>query len=121
MDDRSPMALPDAVQALSALAHNHRLAAFRLLVKAGAQGVPAGQIAREIGIVPSTLSTHLAILAQAGLIHARREGRSVIYAADFPGMQALMGFLLSDCCAGQPEICASLIDLVQATDRCSLR
>ena len=103
------MLLPDAVDALSALAHGHRLAVFRLLVRAGAEGVPAGEIAREVGVLPNTLSTHLNILGHAGLIQSRREGRSVIYCADYDGMRDLMGFLVSDCCAGRPEICAPLM------------
>ena len=102
------MQFPDAVTALSALAHSSRLAVFRLLVRAGDEGVPAGDIAREIGAVPSTLSTHLNILAQAGLIRVRREGRSLIYAAEYSRMRELLSFLVADCCAGRPEICADL-------------
>lgn len=101
-----------AVDLLSALAHGHRLAVYRLLVKAGPDGLPAGAIAREVGVLPSTLSTHLAILDRAGLIHARRDGRLVIYAADFAAMRALLGFLVEDCCAGNPEVCAPLAGLV---------
>ena len=100
------MQLPTAVEALSALAHASRLAVFRLLVRAGPDGMPAGEIAREIGALPNTLSTHLTILGHAGLIQSRREGRSVIYSADYQGMRALLGFLMEDCCAGRPEICA---------------
>lgn len=108
------MQIPDAVEALSALAHGHRLAVFRLLVRAGADGMPAGEIAREIGILPNTLSTHLTILGHAGLIRSRREGRSVIYSADYDGMRGLMSFLVADCCAGRPEICAPLADVAQS-------
>lgn len=107
------MRLPDAVEALSALAHGHRLAVFRLLVRAGADGLPAGEIAREVGVLPNTLSTHLTILGHAGLIGSRRDGRSIIYSADYAGMQALLGFLVADCCAGRPEICAPLAATVQ--------
>jgi len=102
------MDLPAAVDALSALAHGSRLAVFRLLVRAGADGMAAGEIAREIGALPNTLSTHLAILGQAGLIRARRDGRSLIYSADYGGMRELLGFLVEDCCGGRPEICAPL-------------
>ncbi|WP_374414306.1 ArsR/SmtB family transcription factor [Novosphingobium colocasiae] len=105
------MLLPDAVAALSALAHGHRLTVFRLLVRAGTDGLPAGEIAREVGVLPNTLSTHLTILGHAGLIQSRREGRSVIYSADYDGMRGLLGFLVSDCCAGRPEICAPLTEL----------
>ena len=108
------MQIPDAVEALSALAHGHRLGVFRILVRAGADGMPAGEIAREIGILPNTLSTHLTILGHAGLIRSRREGRSVIYSADYDGMRGLMSFLVADCCAGRPEICAPLADVAQS-------
>lgn len=104
------MLLPEAVEALSALAHGHRLAVFRLLVRAGADGLPAGEIAREVGVLPNTLSSHLTILGHAGLIRSRREGRSIIYSADYDGMRGLLGFLVADCCAGRPEICGSLVD-----------
>ena len=106
------MHLPEAVEALSALAHGHRLAVFRLLVQAGSRGVAAGDIAREIGILPNTLSTHLALLGHAGLVQSRRSGRSVIYSADFDGMRDLLGFLVADCCGGRPEICGSLVDTI---------
>ncbi len=100
------MQLPVAVEALSALAQGSRLAVFRLLVRAGAEGMAAGEIAREIGARPNTLSTHLTILDHAGLVRARREGRSIIYSADYGTMRGLLGFLVEDCCAGRPEICA---------------
>jgi DNA-binding transcriptional ArsR family regulator len=102
-----------AVEALSALAQGHRLAVFRLLVRAGDQGVAAGEIAREIGVPSSTLSTHLTILAHAGLIRSRREGRSILYRADYQAMRDLLGFLVADCCGGRPEICAPLNDIAQ--------
>src|SRR6185369_2088836 len=92
--------------ALSALAHGSRLAVFRLLVRAGPDGVAAGDIAREIGALPNTLSSHLTILGHAGLIRSRREGRSILYSADYDRMRDLLGFLMEDCCAGRPEICA---------------
>lgn len=102
------MQFPDAVEALSALAHGSRLAVFRLLVRAGEDGLAAGDIAREIGAIPSTLSTHLALLSHAGLIRQRRDGRSLIYSADYARMRDLLGFLVADCCAGRPEICDGL-------------
>jgi len=108
------MQIPAAVEALSALAHGHRLAVFRLLVKAGGEGVPAGEIAREVGVLPNTLSTHLTILGHAGLVRSRRDGRSVIYTADYAGMRDLLGFLVADCCGGRPEICAPLADVAQS-------
>jgi len=90
-----------AVTALSALAHDHRLAVFRLLVQAGVEGRPAGVIARQLGLPNSSLSFHLAQLQQGGLVSQRREGRSLIYAADFAAMQGLIGFLTENCCAGE--------------------
>lgn len=107
------MLLPEAVEALSALAQGHRLAVFRLLVRSGADGLPAGEIAREVGVLPNTLSTHLTILGHAGLVRSRRVGRSVIYAADYDGMAELLGFLVADCCAGHPEICAPVVEAAQ--------
>ena len=112
------MQLPVAVEALSALAHASRLAVFRLLVRAGADGLPAGEVAREVGALPNTLSTHLTILGHAGLIQSRRDGRSVIYSANYDGMRDLLGFLVADCCAGRPEICAPLAGLAQDADCC---
>lgn len=100
------MYLPTAVAALSGLANQHRLVAFRLLVRAGPDGMAAGDIAREVGLLPNTLSTHLATLAHAGLVRSRREGRSLIYSADYAGMRDLLDYLMEDCCGGHPEICA---------------
>lgn len=104
------MVLPEAVEGLSALAHGHRLSVFRLLVRAGADGLPAGEIAREVGILPNTLSSHLTILGHAKLIQSRREGRCVIYSANYDAMRDLLGFLVADCCAGKPEICGALME-----------
>ena len=89
-----------AVAALSALAQENRLEVFRLLVQAGAQGLPAGQIADKLGIAAPTLSFHLAQLKHAGLVHQRRDGRSLIYTTNYDGMNALMGFLTENCCGG---------------------
>lgn len=113
------MQLPVAVDALSALAHGTRLAVFRLLVRAGPEGISAGDIAREIGTLPNTLSAHLAILGHAGLVRSQREGRSIIYSADYGRMRDLLGFLVADCCAGRPEICGSLGERAAAADCCS--
>ena len=93
-----------AVAALSALAQENRLEVFRLLVQAGAPGLPAGQIADKLGIAAPTLSFHLAQLKHAGLVHQRREGRSLIYATNYDGMNALMGFLTDNCC-GSDKAC----------------
>ncbi len=89
-----------AVTALSALAQEHRLAVFRLLVQAGEEGLAAGEIAEQLGIPNSSLSFHLAQLSQAGLIGQERQGRSIRYRADYGAMNALVSYLLENCCAG---------------------
>jgi DNA-binding transcriptional ArsR family regulator len=90
----------DAIAALSALANEHRLAVFRLLVQAGPEGKPAGAIAEALSLPASSLSFHLAHLTRAGLITQRRESRSLIYGADFGAMNGLVGFLTENCCGG---------------------
>jgi len=97
-----------AVSALSALAHPGRLEVFRLLVKAGPEGMAAGDIARATGSLANTLSTNLNVLAGAGLVASRRDGRSIIYAAGYDRMRELLAFLIEDCCCGNAEICAPL-------------
>lgn len=91
----------DTINALSALAHEHRLAIYRLLVQAGPDGMAAGEIAASMGMPASSLSFHLAHLNRAGLIAQRRESRSLIYSADFARMNALVGFLTENCCGGR--------------------
>lgn len=90
------------IRALSALAQEHRLDAFRLLVQAGEDGMAAGALADRLGVAPSSMSFHLAQLATAGLVNQRREGRSIIYAADYRAMNALMDYLTDNCCSGAP-------------------
>jgi ArsR family transcriptional regulator len=97
-----------AVKRLSALAQDSRLEVFRLLVKAGREGVAAGEIARTLDITPNTLSAQLNVLANAGLVMSRREGRSIIYAAHYEAMSDLLLYLMEDCCQGRPEVCAPL-------------
>lgn len=104
------METEDAIESLSALAHPGRLAVFRLLVQAGAEGVPAGEIARALDTPANTMSTQLAILTRAGLIRSRRESRSVIYSADYGEITGLLGFLMQDCCQGRPEVCGPLLE-----------
>ena len=94
-----------AVSALAALAHGSRLEAFRLLVKVGPGGMPAGEIASRLGVAPPTLSFHLAQLVKAGLIDSRREGRSILYALRVDGIRELLAFVTQDCCQGRPELC----------------
>ena len=97
-----------ALKRLSALAQESRLAIFRLLVKAGPEGLAAGEIARVLDVAPNTLSAQLTILANAGLVVGRRDGRSIIYAAGYDAMSDLLLYLMEDCCQGRPEICAPL-------------
>ena len=104
------MQAAEAVEALGALAQEHRLALFRLLVQAGPDGMPAGAIASALGVPNSSLSFHLAQLSRAGLIRQRREHRSLIYSADYEAMNALVGYLMENCCAGSacaPEAACS--------------
>lgn len=96
------METSQAIDALSALAQASRLAIFRLLVERGPQGLAAGGIGDALDLPPATLSFHLAHLARANLVRARQEGRSVIYSADFPSMNALLGYLTDNCCGGSP-------------------
>lgn len=88
------------IRALGALAQEHRLAVFRLLVQAGPQGMPAGALADSLGVPASSMSFHLAQLANAGLVTQRRQSRSIIYAADFAAMNDLMAYLTENCCGG---------------------
>src|SRR6476660_5733130 len=90
----------DAVTALAALAQANRLDVFRLLVQAGPDGMPAGQIASALELAPNTLTFHFDRLRMAGLVSVRREGRSMIYAARFEAMHALVGYLTENCCRG---------------------
>jgi DNA-binding transcriptional ArsR family regulator len=91
------------IEALGALAHEHRLAIFRLLVERGPAGLAAGQIAARVGLVPSSLTFHLQNLQRAGLITRQRESRRLIYSADFEAMNGLVGYLTQNCCAGSAE------------------
>jgi DNA-binding transcriptional ArsR family regulator len=109
------MELSDAIKRLSALAQDSRLEVFRLLVKAGPEGRAAGDIARALRIAPNTLSAQLLVLSNAGLVRARRDGRSIIYAIQFDAMRDLLVFLTEDCCGGRSEICAPL---AQIASRC---
>jgi DNA-binding transcriptional ArsR family regulator len=97
-----------AVKSLSALAQDSRLEVFRVLVKAGPDGMAAGEIARSLSTAPNTMSQQLLVLSNAGLIRARRDGRSIIYSVDFDAMSGLLVFLTEDCCGGKPEVCVPL-------------
>ncbi|HVW74513.1 MAG TPA: helix-turn-helix domain-containing protein [Rhizomicrobium sp.] len=108
------MDITRAVAGLSALAHEGRLAIFRLLVKAGPGGMAAGDIARALDTAPNTMSAQLLVLSNAGLTRRVREGRSIIHAVDFDRMSDLLVFLTKDCCGGRAEICAPLASTVSS-------
>lgn len=105
-DNRENMEKSHAIAALAALAQDNRLDAYRLLVQAGPDGMPAGEVAARLGLPPNTLSFHFDRLRQAGLVTVRRNGRSMIYAARFDTVNALLAYLTENCCGGQPELCA---------------
>jgi DNA-binding transcriptional ArsR family regulator len=93
------------VEALGALAHEHRLAVYRLLVEQGPQGLPAGVIGERIGLVPSSLTFHLQALHRAGLIRQVRASRQLIYSADYEVMNGLVGYLTDNCCSATGGKC----------------
>lgn len=101
-----------ALAALSALGQDTRLEVFRLLVRAGAEGVPAGEIASRLGTVQNTMSAHLKVLDHAGLVRPERDGRVVRYVADMTGFRDLLAYLMEDCCNGSPELCQPVIQAV---------
>jgi DNA-binding transcriptional ArsR family regulator len=106
----------EIVSALGALAQEHRLALFRLLVQAGEQGMPAGAIAGALGVPNSTLSFHLGSLSKAGLIRQERQSRSLIYSADYAKMNELVGYLMENCCGGS-DCTSSVSSAPQARER----
>jgi ArsR family transcriptional regulator, arsenate/arsenite/antimonite-responsive transcriptional repressor len=95
----------EAIKAFSALAQEHRLKVFRLLVHHAPHGLPAGHIATQVGVPSSTMSTHLAQLERAGLLRSWREQRRILYAADTEGIRQVVTFLTEECCSGRPELC----------------
>jgi ArsR family transcriptional regulator, arsenate/arsenite/antimonite-responsive transcriptional repressor len=106
------MKTPVAIKALGALAHEHRLAIYRLLVERGPEGLSAGSIGERVGLLPSSLTFHLQSLHHAGLITQARLSRQLIYSADFTAMNALVGYLTDKCCSGSTNACA--VDCKQA-------
>ena len=100
----------EAVLALAALAQSTRLDVFRLLAKHEPEGLAAGDIAKALAVPQNTMSSHLGILSRAGLVTARRFSRSIVYRADLKAFQAVVLFMLRDCCDGRPEICAPLVE-----------
>ncbi len=105
------MEIKTATQRLSALAQEGRLFVFRELVKAGPNGLAAGDIAKAVGVAANTLSAQLNILSHAGLIQSRREGRSIIYSIQYHHMSELLVYLVKDCCQGHEDICGPLSDM----------
>ena len=106
--DGDTLTAPHALAALAALGQPTRLQVFQLLMRAEPDGRQAGAIATAIGCPHNTLSTHLAILARAGLVRGLRDGRAIVYRADVDGMRALLSYLVSDCCNQHPELCGFL-------------
>lgn len=104
------METESAILALAALAQSTRLDVFRLLVKNEPEGLAAGEIAKALAVPQNTMSAHLSVLSRAGLVTARRISRSIVYRADLARFQAVMLFMLNDCCDGRPEICAPLLE-----------
>lgn len=111
------MEIKHALAALAALAHATRLDVFRLLVRQGPIGLPAGEIARRLDVAPSTLSAHLGQLERAGLVRTWRRRRHIFYAVDVQGMRDLLLFLTEDCCGGHPELCRNLIGAGEEAER----
>jgi DNA-binding transcriptional ArsR family regulator len=104
-----------ALEALSALSHETRLWAFRLLVQAGPDGLAAGEIAESLGSRQNTMSSHLKILAQAELIENRRHGRRIVYRANYDTVRKLVLFLMQDCCAGNNAVCRPVAETLAIT------
>src|SRR6185295_19363718 len=96
----------ETLAALAALSQENRLDVFRLLVQAGPEGLAAGAVAERLALAPNTLSFHFDRLRQAGLVTVKREGRSLIYAARFETLNALLAYLTENCCGGDPSACA---------------
>jgi DNA-binding transcriptional ArsR family regulator len=113
------MKKPDVLAALSALAQENRLDAYRLLVQAGPQGLAAGEVANSLGVSPNTLTFHFDRLREAGLVTVRRDGRSMIYAAQYDTMNGLLGYLTDNCCGGATE-CAPAVTCKPARKRAKI-
>jgi len=103
--------LANTVRQLAALAQDTRLLAFRALMEAGPDGMPAGAIADRLGLPPNKLSGHLTILVNAGLIDVERDGRRMIYRAQIGAVNSLLSSLVENCCHGRPEVCEPLANL----------
>lgn len=106
------MKMPQAIEALGALAHAHRLTIYRILVERGPQGLPAGVLGERAGLAPSSLTFHAQTLRRAGLLLQRRAGRQVLYSADFDAMSRLVGYLTENCCTGSGPSCTAACESV---------
>ena len=106
-----------AIDVLAALAQPSRLDAFRLIMKHEPHGLPAGEVARLLDVPQNTMSTHLAILARAGLISSERQSRTILYRAEIDRVREIASFLVNDCCGGRPELCEPLV--AEFTPSCS--
>ena len=101
-----------AIEAFAAFAHDSRMSIYKMLVREASSGLPVGEISRQLSIVPSTLSGHLAVLKRADLVQATRHHREIHYSANLHTMNSLVGFMLSDCCDGQIENCSKILTLL---------
>ncbi len=106
------MDIKQALFAFSALSQETRVDVLRLLIKAGAAGMHAGEIGETLGVRQNTMSTNLNILLRSGLVRNEREGRSIRYFADFEGIRGVLAFLMEDCCGGKPELCEPVLDAI---------
>jgi DNA-binding transcriptional ArsR family regulator len=104
------MDMMEATTAFAALSQTTRLEILRVLIKAGPEGMPSGELGAKLQVRQNTMSANLAVLLNAGLVRNRREGRVIRYFADFEGLGTVMGFLMKDCCGGRPEICGPILD-----------
>ena len=100
------MDIKAAIESLDALSHETRLEAYRLLVRSGTDGLPAGTVAETLEARQNTMSSHLHKLSRAGIVASRREGRNIIYSANFESLSGLIVYLMEDCCGGSAEVCA---------------
>ena len=108
-----------ANESFAALSKDTRLKAFRLLVQNEPDGLPAGEIARRLQVPHNTLSAHLSVLLQAGLVMSRRQSRSIIYRARLSHMREIIRFLIHDCCSGHPDVCEPMPGLEAPANDCN--
>ena len=104
--------MENAIQAFAALSQPTRVEVVKLLVRKGAEGMLAGEISGQLGVLQNTMSTDLKILTAAGLIRSVMNGREIRYYADFAGIRGVLSFLMEDCCGGEPELCAPILDTI---------